>query len=59
MPSGLYSLTAREREVLGLISDKGYSNKDIAGELVITVKTVGNHVSNILGNVPYLYSSYV
>lgn len=40
-------LTAREREVLMLIS-KGYSNKEIADELFITLKTVKTHVSNIL-----------
>ena len=42
------SLTEREREVLELIV-KGKSNKEIAQELKIKMKTVGNHVSSILG----------
>jgi DNA-binding NarL/FixJ family response regulator len=41
-------LTIREREVLDLLA-RDYSNADIAGELVISPKTVRNHVSNILG----------
>jgi two-component system nitrate/nitrite response regulator NarL len=40
-------LTAREREILGLIDD-GLSNKDIAARLCIEVPTVKNHVHNIL-----------
>jgi two-component system, NarL family, nitrate/nitrite response regulator NarL len=40
-------LTPREREVLELIRD-GKSNQEIAGELVIEVSTVKNHVHNIL-----------
>lgn len=39
-------LTDREREVLALIA-KGLSNPDIARRLVISDKTVRNHVSNI------------
>lgn len=39
-------LTDREREVLNLIA-RGYTNKDIARELVITVGTVKRHLSNI------------
>lgn len=41
-------LTEREQEVLGLIAD-GMNNRDIAGKLVISEKTVKTHVSNILG----------
>ena len=41
------SLTPREREVLGLIA-AGYSNRQIAQELFISVKTASVHVSNIL-----------
>lgn len=40
-------LTEREREVLTLIA-RGQSNADIAAALTISVKTVRNHVSNIL-----------
>lgn len=39
-------LTDREREVLQLLA-QGLSNQEIAQRLVITVKTVRNHVSNI------------
>ena len=40
-------LTAREREVLRLIA-RGYAYKEIARELVISVKTVETHVSSVL-----------
>ncbi|EGL15479.1 MULTISPECIES: response regulator transcription factor [unclassified Paenibacillus] len=40
-------LTAREREVLSLISD-GKSNKEIAEALHISIKTMKTHVSNLL-----------
>jgi two-component system nitrate/nitrite response regulator NarL len=40
-------LTAREREILGLI-DQGMSNKEIADRLFIEVRTVKNHVHNLL-----------
>lgn len=39
-------LTNRELDVLRLIG-QGYSNQAIAEELVITLKTVKTHVSNI------------
>jgi DNA-binding NarL/FixJ family response regulator len=39
-------LTAREHEVLDLIA-AGYSNADVAATLVLSPKTVRNHVSNI------------
>ncbi|WP_302931606.1 helix-turn-helix transcriptional regulator [Actinomadura sp. WMMA1423] len=41
-------LTPREFEVLRLVAE-GRSNRDIAEELFISVKTVSVHVSNILG----------
>ncbi|MFF3443942.1 AAA family ATPase [Streptosporangium sp. NPDC002721] len=40
-------LTAREHEVLRLVA-AGRSNREIAGELFISAKTVSVHVSNIL-----------
>lgn len=43
----LAELTEREREVLALIAS-GNTNPDIAETLNISVKTVRNHVSNIL-----------
>jgi DNA-binding NarL/FixJ family response regulator len=45
-PGGV-SLTARESEVLALVA-RGASNAEIARELGLTVKTVQNHVSNVL-----------
>jgi DNA-binding NarL/FixJ family response regulator len=45
---GYHDLTAREREVLLLIA-QGRSNKEIAGELTISERTVKTHVSNIFG----------
>ncbi len=39
-------LTAREREVLELIA-QGRNNQAIADELVLSLKTVRNHVSNV------------
>ena len=43
----LHLLTRRECEILQLLTD-GKSNRGIAVELVISEKTVKNHVSNIL-----------
>jgi DNA-binding NarL/FixJ family response regulator len=40
-------LTVREREVLRLIA-RGYAYKEIARELVISIKTVETHVSSVL-----------
>jgi DNA-binding NarL/FixJ family response regulator len=44
--SDVGGLTAREVEVLRLIAT-GKSNRAIAGDLVISEKTVARHVSNI------------
>ena len=41
-----YGLTPREVEVLRLLT-RGLSNKQIAERLVISPKTVGNHVEHI------------
>jgi DNA-binding NarL/FixJ family response regulator len=43
----LDQLTTREREVLRLIA-RGYTYKEIAKELFISVKTVESHVSSVL-----------
>ena len=43
----LDQLTSREREVLRLIA-RGYTYKEIARELFISVKTVETHVSSVL-----------
>jgi DNA-binding NarL/FixJ family response regulator len=45
-PSAFPGLTDREREILDLVA-RGRSNADITAELVLSPKTVRNHVSNI------------
>jgi DNA-binding NarL/FixJ family response regulator len=45
-PSAMESLSAREREVFGLVTG-GYTNNRIAAELFISVKTVATHRSRI------------
>ena len=39
-------LTEREGEILNLVA-RGHTNEEIAGQLVLSLKTVRNHVSNI------------
>ena len=41
-------LTPRELEIMRLIG-KGYSNPEIASELVVTINTIKKHTSNIYG----------
>jgi len=41
-------LTPREREILQLIAE-GHTNKEIAGLLVLSVKTIENHRTRIMG----------
>ncbi|MEP6893759.1 MAG: helix-turn-helix transcriptional regulator, partial [Gaiellaceae bacterium] len=45
-PTDTYGLTVRELQVLRLVA-AGKSNKAIAGELVLSERTVDRHVSNI------------
>ena len=47
MPQVFPELSDREREILSLIA-QGYKNAEIAAHLVISPKTVRNHVTNIL-----------
>ena len=42
------ALTSRELEIIHLIG-KGYSNPEIASELVVTLNTIKKHTSNIYG----------
>lgn len=44
--TGPEALTAREREIMGLVA-RGRANKHIAAELVISEKTVKNHIRSI------------
>ena len=41
-----YGITRRETEIINLILS-GFNQKDSAGKLFISVKTVGNHIQNI------------
>ena len=46
-PGKILGLTPREAEVLNLVA-RGYTNREIAATLVISVKTASVHVSHIL-----------
>jgi DNA-binding NarL/FixJ family response regulator len=43
-------LTAREVEVLGLVAG-GRTNSEIASELVLSVRTVARHITNIYAKI--------
>jgi DNA-binding NarL/FixJ family response regulator len=51
-------LTRREREVAVLIA-QGLTNRQIAEQLVISDRTVDNHVGNILGKLAFSTRSQV
>jgi DNA-binding NarL/FixJ family response regulator len=46
-PSGARSLTEREREVLGWLA-RGFSSKEVAAQLDISVRTVETHRANLM-----------
>jgi DNA-binding CsgD family transcriptional regulator len=47
LPDAAADLTARERQVLGLVAE-GMRNRDIAERLVVSVRTVDHHVAAIM-----------
>jgi DNA-binding NarL/FixJ family response regulator len=47
-PAELEALTAREREVLGLVA-RGFSNAELAEHLTLSEATIKTHVARILG----------
>ena len=46
LPQAFPELSEREREILSLIA-QGYKNAEIATRLVLSPKTVRNHITNI------------
>jgi DNA-binding NarL/FixJ family response regulator len=48
--SGPVVLTAREREVLRLIA-AGHTNREIAGALTLSVRTVERHINNLYAKI--------
>jgi two-component system response regulator NreC len=45
--SPMETLSEREKEIVSLVA-KGYSNKEVADQLVISVKTVESHKANVM-----------
>jgi non-specific serine/threonine protein kinase len=48
--AGTAGLTSREREIAGLVAE-GLSNREIAGRLVISKRTVDAHIEHIYGKI--------
>lgn len=44
----MYYFTNRELEIIHLIRKYGYSNRELADKLKISVRTVESHVANVL-----------
>lgn len=40
-------LTAQEKRILDLLAEYGYSDAEIAAELIVSVRTVNTHFANI------------
>lgn len=53
-----FSLTAREREIAGLVA-QGLTNREIANKLVISTRTAETHVQNILTKTGFTTRSQV
>ncbi len=52
MPSQVFAdLTDREREILAIIA-QGYTNTQIVERLVLSPKTIRNHITNIFSKLP-------
>ncbi|MBA3905087.1 MAG: helix-turn-helix transcriptional regulator [Pseudonocardiales bacterium] len=51
-------LTARERQIADLVA-LGRSNREIAAQLVLSNRTVGNHVQHILTKLGFAYRSQI
>lgn len=47
-PEPLEALSDREQQVLQLVT-RGYTNKEMADELIVSAETIKTHVTNILG----------
>ena len=62
MPAGASGreglLTEREAEIAGLVAE-GRTNRAIAEELVVSVRTVETHVANVLGKLGFSSRSQI
>jgi DNA-binding CsgD family transcriptional regulator len=47
LPDAEVELTGRERQILGLLAE-GMRNRDIADDLVLSVRTIDHHVASIM-----------